>query len=97
MDKLTVVFDSGVMFLGKLDGSVLHNPRIVIVTNGNPDDSDPSKRKSMVNLSPLPFFPPFIILKNYTFAYPFPGDIEKNVYELYLKVTKPKTTLEVVK
>lgn len=96
MDKLTVVYDGGMMFLGRLDGNKLHNPRIVVVTTGNPEDPDPSKRKSMVNLSPLPFLPPFIILKDFTFSYPFPEDIEKNVYELYLKVTKSKPSLELV-
>jgi hypothetical protein len=96
MDKLMVVFDGGMMLLGRVEGNKLHNPRIVVITNGDPASPDPKKKKSMVSLSPLPFFPPFITLVNYTFKYPFPEDIEKNVYELYLEVTKPKTTLEVV-
>lgn len=97
MEKLTVIFDGGMMFLGRLDGNKLYDPRIVVITNGDPTNPDPKKKKSMVSLSPLPFLPPFITLVNYTFKYPFPEDIEKNVYELYLEVTKPKTTLEVVK
>jgi hypothetical protein len=97
MDKLMVVFDGGMMLLGRLEGNKLFNPRIVVITNGDQASPDPKKKKSMVSLSPLPFLPPFITLVNYTFKYQFPEDIEKNVYELYLEVTKPKTTLEVVK
>jgi len=96
MDKLTVVYDGGMMFLGRLDGNKLYNPRIIVVTSGDPTSTDPEKKKSMVSLSPLPFLPPFIILKDFTFSYPFPEDIEKNVYDLYLKVTKQKPSLELV-
>jgi hypothetical protein len=96
MDKLTVVFDGGLMFLGRLDGSKLYNPRIVVVTHGNPEDSDPAKRKSMVNLSPLPFLPPFIVFKNYTFSYPFPEEVEVNVYKLYQQATNLKPDLKIV-
>jgi hypothetical protein len=67
-----------------------------VVTSGDQANTDPEKKKSMVRLSPLPFLPPFIILKDFTFSYPFPEDIEKNVYDLYLKVTKQKPSLELV-
>ena len=96
MDKLTVVYDGGMMFLGRLDGNKLYNPRIIVVTSGDQANTDPEKKKSMVRLSPLPFLPPFIILKDFTFSYPFPEDIEKNVYDLYLKVINPKPSLELV-
>ena len=97
MEKLTVVFDGGMILLGRLERDVLHNPRIVIVTNGDPEDPDPLKRKTRVNLSALPFLPPFVLLKNYTLSYPFSEDIEKGVYELYLTTLKQKPILELVK
>lgn len=97
MEKLTVVFNGGMILLGRLEGDVLHNPRVVIVTNSDPDNPDPLKRKPMVNLSAFPFLPSFVLVKNYTLSYPFPEDIEKNVYELYLTTLKQKPTLELVK
>lgn len=96
MDKLTVVFDSGVMFLGRLEGNKLYNPRVMTITCGDPASFDPKEKKTMVNLSPLLFFPEYIILTNYTFRYPFPEDIEKNVYELYLQMVKSRPTVESV-
>jgi len=96
MDKLTVVYDGGMIFLGRLDNNILHNPRIVIITNGNPDDPDPTKRKSMVKLGYLPFLPPAVILEKHTLRYPFPENIEVNVYELYLETTKHKPEPKVI-
>jgi hypothetical protein len=97
MDKLTVVYDGGMVLLGRLERDILYNPRIVIVTNGDPEDPDPLKRKTRVNLSAFPFILPFVLLKNYTLSYPFSEDIEKGVYELYLTTLKQKPILELVK
>ncbi len=96
MEKLTVVFDGGVFLLGRLDGVKLYNPRIVMITHGDPTSPDPEKKKTMVNLNPLPFLPPFILLKDYTFSFPFPEDIEVNVYKLYQQVTNSKPELKVI-
>ena len=76
-DTITMVFIQGMMFLGKMDGQKLIEPRQFIMFQ-NPQG------QKMIEVEGLPGNPAFISVKDYGFYYPVQ---DEKMIALYVKAT----------